>query len=112
MNSALRHFASLAWKEQGFLIRILEANGHLAGKTKHVVRYFIVIVPESHFPRPQFYDSDAGILGLKQYFFPDRHIISSQMAAQRASVLPTFHFHTNRSEERRVGKECRSRWSP
>src|SRR5687768_13913266 len=23
-----------------------------------------------------------------------------------------FFFHANRSEERRVGKECRSRWSP
>src|ERR1035437_6919872 len=95
MNPALRHFASLAWKEKGFLIRILEAHGHLAGKTKHVCGYFILIVPESHFPRPQFYDSDAGILGLKQYVFPDRHIIFSQMAAQRAGVLPTLHFHTN-----------------
>src|SRR5690554_8098138 len=24
----------------------------------------------------------------------------------------SFHFSTQRSEERRVGKECRSRWSP
>ena len=23
-----------------------------------------------------------------------------------------FFYHSNRSEERRVGKECRSRWSP
>ena len=25
---------------------------------------------------------------------------------------PHRHIHTQRSEERRVGKECRSRWSP
>src|SRR5260370_41147242 len=33
---------------------------------------------------------------------------------QRGTVrLPlSFHTLTNRSEERRVGKECRSRWSP
>src|SRR2546427_3463544 len=28
------------------------------------------------------------------------------------SVLATYHFFNKRSEERRVGKECRSRWSP
>ena len=27
-------------------------------------------------------------------------------------VLPGFHPDSKRSEERRVGKECRSRWSP
>jgi len=28
------------------------------------------------------------------------------------AVLDAASFHTGRSEERRVGKECRSRWSP
>ena len=30
----------------------------------------------------------------------------------RASLNPSTIFSSNRSEERRVGKECRSRWSP
>src|SRR5256885_14667323 len=30
----------------------------------------------------------------------------------RAGHLDLFHVHYARSEERRVGKECRSRWSP
>src|SRR5437016_13077430 len=29
-----------------------------------------------------------------------------------AADLPPRHFRQKRSEERRVGKECRSRWSP
>ena len=35
-------------------------------------------------------------------------------AKQQLSELPItlFCIHGNRSEERRVGKECRSRWSP
>ena len=30
----------------------------------------------------------------------------------KISVKQTFGFESSRSEERRVGKECRSRWSP
>ena len=30
----------------------------------------------------------------------------------RTFTLETLHFIRDRSEERRVGKECRSRWSP
>src|SRR5260221_14119427 len=30
----------------------------------------------------------------------------------RVLARPDIPLHTNRSEERRVGKECRSRWSP
>src|SRR5690554_715270 len=29
-----------------------------------------------------------------------------------SGIVMSFQFGTNRSEERRVGKECRSRWSP
>ena len=50
-----------------------------------------------------------------------RYDIDSGMRAERFSlttrprdeVAPEVHRnHTTRSEERRVGKECRSRWSP
>src|SRR5438105_8497421 len=35
-------------------------------------------------------------------------------SSMRPSCVPTstWHFGNTRSEERRVGKECRSRWSP
>ena len=32
--------------------------------------------------------------------------------ASLSAMIPTLQNHPNRSEERRVGKECRSRWSP
>ena len=36
-----------------------------------------------------------------------------QEAFHNSQVMATFsHLTENRSEERRVGKECRSRWSP
>ena len=34
------------------------------------------------------------------------------ISASRSTDIPTFYADTTRSEERRVGKECRSRWSP
>ena len=34
----------------------------------------------------------------------------SQLSSPRLDLAPGG--HSNRSEERRVGKECRSRWSP
>ena len=36
--------------------------------------------------------------------------VAIALAKEGAAVA--VHFHGNRSEERRVGKECRSRWSP
>ena len=35
----------------------------------------------------------------------------TRLTVIKAQSIPE-HTHTNRSEERRVGKECRSRWSP
>src|SRR4030066_2441934 len=43
--------------------------------------------------------------------FQGKMVFSSEVGAQLVSPpQPTLNFH--RSEERRVGKECRSRWSP
>ena len=39
------------------------------------------------------------------------HGIALKLAAAGAKVVVTSR-HAERSEERRVGKECRSRWSP
>src|SRR5207248_5837666 len=41
---------------------------------------------------------------------PDVHFIKGGTLDDRSWLRPTTHFW--RSEERRVGKECRSRWSP
>ena len=43
------------------------------------------------------------------------HSIGSKWDGEKVGTLADmtcFSFHTTRSEERRVGKECRSRWSP
>ena len=36
----------------------------------------------------------------------------SQVPGGAVPAMPVLHLHRHRSEERRVGKECRSRWSP
>jgi len=41
-----------------------------------------------------------------------RHRVGVQMFDDRQRVAPGHGFIAHRSEERRVGKECRSRWSP
>ena len=38
-----------------------------------------------------------------------KHELKSRLLLR---VIPQLHFVYDRSEERRVGKECRSRWSP
>src|SRR5206468_10180545 len=38
--------------------------------------------------------------------------IREKIGADAARLLPMLGEHNFRSEERRVGKECRSRWSP
>ena len=57
----------------------------------------------------------AAAVGLPFYFL-SRGIIGSSNAATGMCLLmlPAFLFamYEKRSEERRVGKECRSRWSP
>ena len=48
---------------------------------------------------PSFYNLGGGSLGL-------------QIGAQKISLILVVTNERSRSEERRVGKECRSRWSP
>ena len=48
------------------------------------------------------------------YIDPDHLLVDEDKAAQEATyfVEASKRFALTRSEERRVGKECRSRWSP
>src|SRR3989449_9481058 len=49
-------------------------------------------------------------IALKQTLEPDG--LNVLQANGPAAFQSVAHFHLHRSEERRVGKECRSRWSP
>ena len=57
----------------------------------------------------------AKLDGISTYF--DEDLLNSLMALSIGDEIPTQLYDivakvTTRSEERRVGKECRSRWSP
>src|SRR2546430_6419384 len=61
------------------------------------------------------------VAGTKQVLVPQREAFYRQIVAQTATlpnvrsaslVLTAIGVSSGRSEERRVGKECRSRWSP
>ena len=43
---------------------------------------------------------------------PKKWVKLAKEARMKYVVLTTKHHDAERSEERRVGKECRSRWSP
>ena len=46
------------------------------------------------------------------YIFLKQHLAGSLLKKQMKSTLEETLISFLRSEERRVGKECRSRWSP
>src|SRR5256885_2672659 len=96
-----------------------KAAGHLAGGAKRV----IISAPSG--------DADAMIcMGVNDDVFdPAQHTVISNASCTTNCLAPmakvlndrfgieqglitTVHAYTSRSEERRVGKECRSRWSP
>src|SRR3712207_9119628 len=60
------------------------------------------------------------LLLLLRRWYPQREIVavadraydSLKLLSRRRSLSKPVTFITRRSEERRVGKECRSRWSP
>ena len=62
--------------------------------------------------------SVLGMLGLSVYILADTFFIANYIGADGLAslnlALPIYGIinGTGRSEERRVGKECRSRWSP
>src|SRR3712207_8489645 len=54
------------------------------------------------------YDTNGKELWVKRYFDPHNPYISASALA----IDSSGNVYVTRSEERRVGKECRSRWSP
>src|SRR5256885_15172956 len=54
----------------------------------------------------------AAILGLSVYLAHQKNAMALQDGNQAIFVSQFGKDSLNRSEERRVGKECRSRWSP
>ena len=54
--------------------------------------------------------SAMSITGLSSVLAVENHALSSPVSDRVESVQQKK--HVSRSEERRVGKECRSRWSP
>src|SRR3989454_5114413 len=53
----------------------------------------------------------AGV-GAFTHAIPISLVIAALLAVVAFSYRQTIHAYPTRSEERRVGKECRSRWSP
>ena len=49
---------------------------------------------------------------LKDLRVVDKHLTLEQLAEQTGLSKSALGKYESRSEERRVGKECRSRWSP
>ena len=57
----------------------------------------------------------SGLLAIGAYMLLQKKAVSEQEKLSRKtvkSILPVKKGIIKRSEERRVGKECRSRWSP
>ena len=57
--------------------------------------------------RSVFFDNTGGIVR-----FWDWSIVTTTLGTMVEPFLPNDRHQFGRSEERRVGKECRSRWSP
>src|SRR6201986_5519459 len=58
---------------------------------------------------------DSSVTGVQTCALPISSKIGASALVQCSEIaqrLPSEHIVVNRSEERRVGKECRSRWSP
>src|SRR3712207_9134799 len=56
--------------------------------------------------------SDVDVLALQETKCKDDQFPEDRFRALGYEVAHVGHSQWNRSEERRVGKECRSRWSP
>ena len=56
--------------------------------------------------------AEIGIKGKNRYLFEDALVRQIKYALKKCEGEFLVHKTQGRSEERRVGKECRSRWSP
>src|SRR3712207_9527961 len=57
-------------------------------------------------------EREGSVLAFRATDFVSRNDISVQMSGDTISAIDSTGLGGVRSEERRVGKECRSRWSP
>src|SRR5256885_12474231 len=79
------------------------------------LREFMARVPGPWLLKPR---SQASGIGMKKIHAPDEvwpwldRLGDDQSSYLLEQFIPGSVFHVDRSEERRVGKECRSRWSP
>ena len=89
------------------------------------IHYFHIILWNLKYPHRSFLAIDKDIVNLDGKFSRQKAAIRSQNTGLKATAAKRPHFahgcgiymllmypNDNRSEERRVGKECRSRWSP
>ena len=67
-----------------------------------------ILMPVSSLPGPY----GIGCFGKAAFQFVDFLSAAGQTIWQLLPLSPTGYGDSPRSEERRVGKECRSRWSP
>src|SRR5260370_12986717 len=93
-SSATQHFENKYAHVSGGCNKVL-------GWLHRLVRYFAADVLSSQFANPVCFPRFAAV-GRERLFHPRRF---------RGDIQPDI-AHQDRSEERRVGKECRSRWSP
>src|SRR2546422_4364552 len=109
MNKAIRNQILQLEREQ---VRAIN-QGDVAGALKMFHKDFIGFSSTRH-------ERIRGLSALKKTFLyylkraPDMtyRIEQPQVHASGATAVATFYWTVGRSEERRVGKECRSRWSP
>src|SRR5258708_24225704 len=63
-------------------------------------------------PGDSFLDGSEGAIAIKTILNEADHVFSEAAIAKGAAAKLVELLENGRSEERRVGKECRSRWSP
>ena len=73
--------------------------------------HHIVIIGHDYAKTREFYVDKLGFDMLDEHHRPDKQDILFNVRKGNLT-LEIFIKETTRSEERRVGKECRSRWSP
>ena len=106
-DKVVKYFPQLPYKD----VTIMQVLSHSSGITNALLGNFYIHWAEEH----NDYDRDANLLSvLKENtdlnFEPGKEIGYTNMGyAILGKVIENV---SGRSEERRVGKECRSRWSP
>ena len=83
-----------------------------AAKAILVINYLGLTVEEVTNMRKELRDNDVKMKVIKNTYLRRAAAKAGIEGLDDTFVGPTAVIYTDRSEERRVGKECRSRWSP